>query len=84
MYKVLVILVAFLTLGILVLQERQRSLELRYQAAKIHRDIQKTQAQLWRQQLEIAAYTSPKMIQSLNSSQGETSADEADLDAARE
>jgi cell division protein FtsL len=84
MYKVLVILVLFVALGVLVLQQRQRSLELRYQAAKIHRDIQKTQSQLWRQQLEIAEYTSPKVIQSLDPSHAETSVDENDLDSARE
>jgi hypothetical protein len=84
MYKVLVILVAFLALGSLVLQQRQRSLELRYQAAKVHRDIQKTQAQLWRQQLEIAEYTSPKVIGSLEQSHTQTSIDEADIDSARE
>jgi hypothetical protein len=84
MYKVLVILVAFLGLGILVLQQRQRSLELRYQAAKIHRDIQTTQAQLWRQQLEIAEYTSPRVIQSMEATGQSLSIDENDVDASRE
>lgn len=84
MYKVLVILVAFLALGILVLQQRQRSLELRYQSARIHREIQKAQSQLWRQQLEIAEYTSPKVIQSLDTSNTTTSLDESDVEAARE
>lgn len=84
MFKVLVILVAFLALGMFVLQERQRSLELRYQAAKIHREIQKAQSQLWRQQLEIAEYTSPKVIQSLDPTATATSVDDTDLDSARE
>lgn len=84
MPKVILILLAFLALGIVVLHQRQRSLELRYQAAKIHREIQKTQAQLWRQQLEIAEYTSPKLMQSLDASNNVTSADDTDLDSARE
>lgn len=80
--KVMLILVAFLALGMLVLQERQRSLELRYQAAKIHREIQKTQAQLWRQQLEIASYTSPKVM--LEQDAAAARIDDTDLDASRE
>lgn len=84
MPKVLLILVAFVALGVLVLQQRQRSLEFRYQSAQIHREIQKTQARLWRQQLEIAEYTSPKVMQQLDPSHTTASLDDADLDAARE
>lgn len=81
-FKVMLILVAFLALGMLVLQERQRSLELRYQAAKIHREIQKAQSQLWRQQLEMAEYTSPKVIQSLEPAT--PSVDVSDVESSRE
>lgn len=84
MPKVILILLAFLALGIAVLHQRQRSLELRYQAARIHREIQKTQARLWRQQLEIAEYTSPKLMQSLDPSRATTSVDDSDLDSSRE
>lgn len=81
-FKVMLILVAFLALGMLVLQERQRSLELRYQAAKIHREIQKAQSQLWRQQLEMAEYTSPKVIQSLEPAA--PGVDVSDVESSRE
>lgn len=84
MPKILLILLAFLALGILVIQQRQRSLELRYQAATIHREIQKTQTQLWRQQLEIAEYTSPKVMQALDPTARSTSLDSNDVESARE
>ena len=84
MPKILVILVAFVALGMIVLQQRQRSLELRYQAAQIHRDIQKAQSQLWRQQLEMAEYTSPKVMQALETSSTAHRIETVDVDSARE
>lgn len=82
MHKVLLILAAFLALGLLVLQQRQRSLELRHEAAKIHRGIQQAQSHLWRQQLAIAEFTSPKLMQSLDADRSID--DTADVDSARE
>ena len=55
--------------------------------AQLHREIQKTQAELWRQQLQIAEFTSPQAMQAVAAtfqtppSVGELSKDN---DAARE
>ena len=87
MTKAIVVLLGLLAIGVGVLQFRQQSLALRYRAAQVHREIQKSQSQLWRQQVEIAAYTSPQVMQSIAAT-FQRSADSAveakDLDAARE
>ena len=84
MPKALCILFGFAVLGALVLQERQQSLELRYRAGQLHRQIQKTQAVLWRQQLQIAEYTSPQIMQSMGGVARTTLTVTKDVDAARE
>lgn len=85
MPKALLVILGLAAIGTCVLQQRQQTLDLRYRMAQMHRDIQKTQAKLWRQQLEIAEYTSPQVMQTMAS--GTTTADThvaADDDSARE
>ena len=65
MPKAMLVILGFAAIGVCVLQQRQQSLDLRYRSGQLHREIQKTQAKLWRQQLEIAEYTSPQMMQQL-------------------
>ena len=65
MPKALLVLLGLVSIGVGVLHSRQQSLELRYRAAQVHREIQKSQAELWRQQLEIASYTSPQVMQTV-------------------
>ena len=62
MPKAILILVGFVAIGVAVLHLRQQSIDLRYQTAKIHREIQQSQGELWRQQVRIAEFTSPKVI----------------------
>ena len=65
MPKAILILVGFVAIGLGVLHLRQQSLELRYRTAQRHREVLKGQSTLWRQQVEIAEYTSPKVIANL-------------------
>ena len=82
MPKALLVILGLAGIGVCVLQQRQQSLEIRYRSAQLHREIQKTQAKLWRQQLEIAEFTSPQMMQQIA---GEVTATAiADDDSARE
>lgn len=83
MPKALLVILGLAAIGVCVLQQRQQSLELRYRSAQLHREIQKTQARLWRQQLEIAEYTSPQMMQQMAGEVAARSA-VADDDSARE
>jgi uncharacterized protein HemX len=83
MPKALLVILGLAAVGVCVLQQRQQSLELRYRSAQLHREIQKTQAKLWRQQLEIAEYTSPQVMQ-LMASEASAAATAKDDDAARE
>jgi hypothetical protein len=83
MPKALLVILGLAAIGVCVLQQRQQSLELRYRSAQLHREIQKTQAKLWRQQLEIAEYTSPQVMQRMAGEATATAA-AADDDSARE
>lgn len=65
MPKALLVILGLAAIGACVLQERQHTLDLKYRMAQMHREIQKTQSKLWRQQLEIAEYTSPQVMQSM-------------------
>jgi len=49
-------------MGIVLLNLRQQRLELNYQTNKIHDQIEKCQAKLWQQQLQVAVYTAPNAI----------------------
>lgn len=62
MPKALLVLIGFVVIGAGVLIQRQQSLEMRYRSAQLHRQIQAAQAKLWRQQIEIAEFTSPKTM----------------------
>lgn len=63
MPKAILILLGFVAIGVGVLQLRQQSLSLRNRTARVHREIQQSQATLWQQQVQIAEFTSPKTIQ---------------------
>ena len=79
MPKALLVILGLAVIGVCVLQQRQQSLDLRYRMAQMHREIQKTQSKLWRQQLEIAEYTSPQMMQQL-AAEPTTVAEQVDAD----
>ncbi|MFT3788400.1 MAG: hypothetical protein QM770_19880 [Tepidisphaeraceae bacterium] len=86
MPKLILVLLAFFTIGGMTLRYRQEQLELRHRMATLHRDLQKAQTTLWRQQLDIATYTSPATLKNLTGAGLDhvdtTSA--ANVDAARE
>ena len=85
MPKALLVILGLAAIGACVLQQRQQSLDLRYRMAQQHREIQRTQAKLWRQQLEIAEYTSPQVMQMMAATAATTSDQgAADDDAAAE
>src|SRR4051812_15072965 len=62
MLKLLLCLVSALAISIALLQLRQQRLELNYQANSLHNELEKRQAKLWDQQLQIAVYTAPNAI----------------------
>lgn len=62
MIKALLILAGLLGIGLGVLHERQRSLVLLNENARVHRAIEQAQPTFWRQQVQIAQFTSPKAI----------------------
>ena len=62
MLKLLICLISALLISVALLQLRQQRLELNYQANRLHNQIEKHQAKLWDQQLQIAVYTAPNAI----------------------
>ncbi len=62
MVKFILCLVCSLVLAGLTMQLRQQSRDLAYQNNRLHSQIKAQQAQLWNQQLRIAAYTAPPAI----------------------
>lgn len=62
MLKILLCLFCGLAISIALLQLRQQRLELNFQANRLHNAIEKHQAKLWDQQLQIAVYTAPNAI----------------------
>ena len=62
MPKAILILVGFVAIGAAVLQLRQQSLSILNKTARVHREIEASNATLWRQQVQIAEFTSPKTI----------------------
>ncbi len=86
MPKLLLTLAAFLLIGGAVIRSRHEQVELRNKMANLHREMQRGQAELWRQQLDIATYTSPSTLRNLvpqKRSQPQ-SLDAAAVNAARE
>jgi cell division protein FtsL len=62
MLKILLCLFTGLLTCIALLQLRQQHLELNCQVNRLHNDIERQQARLWDQQLQIAMYTAPNAI----------------------
>lgn len=62
MLKLLICIFAGLLIGAVLLNLRQQRLELNYQTNKLHDEIEKCQAKLWQQQLQVAVYTAPNAI----------------------
>ncbi|HEV8291236.1 MAG TPA: hypothetical protein VGP94_04915 [Tepidisphaeraceae bacterium] len=62
MMKLLICLACGMVMAVVMLQLRQQELELRHQAAELQLKIQRHQAKLWQQQLEIAVYTAPNAV----------------------
>ena len=62
MVKLLFCLMCALAIATATLQMRQQQLELKHQAAAQQAKIERLQAKLWNQQLQIASSTAPNMI----------------------
>jgi hypothetical protein len=62
MLKLLLCVCFGVALSAAMLQLRQQYLNLNYQTARLHGQIESSQAQLWSQQLRIAAATAPNAI----------------------
>jgi hypothetical protein len=62
MIKLLLCLFSCIAVGATALELRQQQLELKHQAAALQDKIEKQQARLWSQQLQIAVYTVPTSI----------------------
>jgi uncharacterized membrane-anchored protein YhcB (DUF1043 family) len=62
MVKMLLCLVCGLVVGTAALQMRQRQLELRHKATTLQEQIERKQARLWSQQLQIAMHTAPNAL----------------------
>ena len=62
MLKLLICLLASFLTAVVVLELRQQQVNLNYQANRLHSEIEKRQAKLWSQQLQIAGYTAPNAI----------------------
>jgi hypothetical protein len=62
MMKLVILLAGGLLIAGLTLQLRQEDLELKYQAGRLHAQIEAQQARLWNQQVLIATYTAPNAI----------------------
>jgi hypothetical protein len=56
MLKLLLCLIAFVAVGVALLQTRQQHLEINYQINKLHNRVESQQAKLWNQQLQIAIH----------------------------
>jgi hypothetical protein len=62
MIKLLTCLACCIAVGVAALELRQQQLELKHQAAALEGQIERQQARLWSQQLQIAVYTVPTSI----------------------
>lgn len=62
MIKLLLCLVSTAVVAAVTLELRQQKLELSCQANQLHNQIEKCQATLWDQQVQIAVYTAPNAI----------------------
>ncbi|HQY89697.1 MAG TPA: hypothetical protein PK402_13675 [Tepidisphaeraceae bacterium] len=48
-----------------LLRLRHERLVVKHQMAELHKDLQSKQAKLWRQQIDIATYASPQVVEQL-------------------
>jgi len=62
MLKLLLCILCSATVAVVMLQLRQQRMELSFQTNRLHSQIEKSQAKLWNQQLQIAVYTAPNAI----------------------
>jgi hypothetical protein len=62
MLKLLLCLTTAFITAVAVLQLRQQRLNLNFQAGRLHGEIEKRQAKLWSQQVQIAVATAPNAI----------------------
>ncbi len=62
MLKLLLCLMSAMLLAVITLQLRQQKLELQYQANQLHNQIERSQAKIWNQQLQIASFTAPPAL----------------------
>ncbi len=62
MIKMLLCLLCGVAIGIVSLELRHQQLELRHRAVTLREQIEKQQARLWSQQLQISVYTSPRAV----------------------
>ncbi len=65
MLRFLLAVVGGLVIAGLLLSLRGERLRSRHQIAILHQQLQQRQSTLWRQQLEIAAFTSPEVVDTL-------------------
>jgi hypothetical protein len=72
MLKLLICIFVGAALGLGLLTRRQQRLNLMSQTARLHSQLQATQAKLWSQQLQIAAKTGPREIEKLAGDDGLT------------
>ncbi len=67
MLKLLICVVCSLVIGAIALQLRQQQLDLRHRILTLQGQIEKHQARLWSQQMQISVHTSPRaVIKTLN------------------
>ena len=67
MIKLLICVICSLAIGAVSLQLRQQQLDLRHKIVSLQGQIEKQQARLWSQQMQISVYTSPRaVIKTLN------------------
>ena len=64
--RLLMTLVAMLAIAAGLLRMRHERLIARHQLAQLHQELQAKQAKLWRQQIDIATYASPQVVEQLS------------------
>ena len=63
--RLLITLMAMLATAASLLHLRHERLVTRNQMAELHKDLQRKQSKLWRQQIDIATYASPQVLDRL-------------------
>ena len=64
--RLLMTLVAMLAIAAGLLRLRHERLLATHQLAQLHQELQAKQAKLWRQQIDIATYASPQVVEQLS------------------